>query len=342
MTEKLILFFAGLAVGVAGILALNAMTDDEAGIPDGREAARLSTENADLKAGNQELRQTLEREREEFQQDLAAVRREAQQALAEIVPAAPVTPEVPTGADLGRPSEAQIEAAMREFAGSLQGVIMGEGDEAKRKLREFFARVDAADLALVVERYKNESDMEVKIVIAHALAQSGRPEAIEALTDIILDRNRAFTDRRFVAHGLAFTGNPDLHPLLLDVATNDPDRGTRANAAFGLARDGVDEGLKAYAAATDEAFAEQDPAAMQYLSGFYLLGKPALPYIRERLDTYKEPQTRVTLIQLVKKEKDREALPVLTRLVNDPTAGKAVQDAARQAIELITAPEEED
>ena len=124
-------------------------------------------------------------------------------------------------------------------------------------------------------------------------------------------------------------------PILEQVARNDDDRGARANAAFGLARRGHDEGFEIYAKATDEAFEAKDPEALQYLGGFMLLGNDGLPAVRERLTTYTGRQARLVLIEVVRSNKDREAIPALRALVDDPDTDKSVRDNAEKAIKEI-------
>ncbi len=346
MSQKTLIFVAGLLIGGAVTLVAASISSDDSGSADGPEIARLSALNSELEQQRDALKTTLEREREAHREELLAAANVLDQDPAGTVESGSMIADEPAepgdSAAAGPPTMDEIVEEMKKFGNKLQGVILGQDNEAAVELRAFFARVSPEDLAKLIDRYGEEGDMGKKIVLAHVLAQSGRPEAIEALRKIVLDRTLAFTDRRYVAHGLAFVDDPDLQPLLLEVGRNDPDRGARANASFGLARAGVEEGISLYAAAVDEAFEEKDPAAMQYLSGFYLLGEKALPHVRERLDTYKEPQTRVVLIELVKKEKDRESLPILHRLSNDPEAGQAVQEAARQAIDIIEAPDEGD
>ena len=66
----------------------------------------------------------------------------------------------------------------------------------------------------IIDRYGEEDDLNVKLILAHALAQSRRPEATEMLQGIVLDRNNAFMERRVAIHGLAFVDDPELAPAL--------------------------------------------------------------------------------------------------------------------------------
>jgi HEAT repeat protein len=169
-------------------------------------------------------------------------------------------------------------------------------------------------------------------VLAHAFAQSGDPLALKALEDTLKDPDRGLIDHRVAAHGLAFTDLESVVPTLRQTAKEDPDQGARANAAFGLARRGDSEGMALYAAATDEAFEKRDPAAIQYLSGFALLGKKAVPVMRERLSTYEDKQAKIVLIELLKDQKDVESVPVLRKLAADSETDPDVRKAAEQAL----------
>ena len=158
-----------------------------------------------------------------------------------------------------------------------------------------------------------------------------------SLEELVVKREKSFVDRRSATHGLAFTGDATLDPALLQIARTDEDRGVRANASFGPARNGSDEGLRLYAAATDEAFEKSDPLAVAYLQGFALLGKKAAAVVRERLGspTYAERQTRLILIGVAKSNRDREAVNALRSIAEDQSADAAVQAAAASAISEI-------
>ena len=130
--------------------------------------------------------------------------------------------------------------------------------------------------------------------------------------------------------------DPGLEPLLLEVARNHKETGASANAAFGLARRGIEEGIELYMAATDQAFEEGQPEAIQYLSGLPLIGEKAKPYVRERLLTYKSETALLTLIEIVKALKDEKAIEQLQELAYDASRPVSIQKAAKGAIEALT------
>lgn len=347
MSPKTLTFIVGLLLGAAVTLVVAKVRigDDEDVLSP--EVARLTAENSDLLQRIQALADTFEEERTALREELLAASKALEEHHPDEIEQHPPTIEdEPAPTDLpaagAPPTEEEVGAAIKKFRMQLGSIIQGQeqGQEAAAELQELFARVDAETMQKILDRYGEEDDLNAKLILAHALAQSRRPEATEMLEGIVLDRNNGFMERRLASHGLAFVDDPELTPFLLDIARNDPERGIRANASFGLARAGSEEGIAIYAAATDEAFKEKDPAAIGYLGGFSLLGKKGLPVVRERLVTYEDPQIRIMLIQVVREQKDRGSISILRGLENDPKAGQAVQEEARKAIEAIEAPED--
>ncbi|MHC4469602.1 MAG: HEAT repeat domain-containing protein [Planctomycetota bacterium] len=336
MGEKILPFLLGLVVGVGGVLIVVLAGGGEAEKKDDPEVSRLSQETERLEG---QLRAT-KQEVADLEEKLVAAeaaRMEAAESLETARAAEPTedAEEEPAEKTDGPPSAKQIQKALDVYGNALSAVIQGGGEESKKRLRAFFARMTEEQIAELFERYKSSSDIGAKIVMAHALAQSGRAEAIEALTALVRDHDLGFLERRFASHGLAFSDDDSVIPVLGEVARGDPDLGARANAAFGLARRGDEEGIALYAKATDEAFAAKDPIALQYLGGFMLLGEKGLPAVRERLRTYEDKQAQMLLLEVVKANKDRESLPILQAIVDDPEADKSVRESAARAIKEI-------
>lgn len=343
MNRPLIVFLAGVLVGAAGgLLAATALRGpDRSGAP--------STEVAALKAEKEGLEATLAAERREHER---AVERLRELLGTDLTPEAPIDPlETPGGdgggvgigppeaAEAPRPTKDELIAVIRKFGGALQEIILeGGGEEAVAELRELFRRAGPEGVAGLIEDFRSgEIDLGSMTLLAHALAQSGDPAALAALTGVLADPDSGLMAHRLASHGLAFIDDESVVPALLVAAREDPDSGARANAAFGLARRGRPEGMELYAAATDEAFRKGDPAALQYLSGFALLGKTAVPAVRERLDTYKDPQARIVLIELLREQGDQESIPKLRGLVADPAVGRDVREAAEKALRQLEA-----
>ena len=336
MGEKLLSVLAGVVIGVGGMLLVMFGGSEEPAKTEDLEVSKLRQENEAYVQKLESARTALS----EAKGELAGARTrisELEQGTASVasaaVPEEPVL--VPAEKPTGPPTEEEMEAELRRYGSSIGAVIQGGGEEAKKRLREFFERVTDEQVQALFEKFDSSADLGAKFGIAHALAQSGRPEVVEALAQIVQDPESGFLEHRVVAHGMAFSDDDAVVPILNDVARNDSDRGARANAAFGLARRGDDEGISLYTKATDEAFEAKDPEALNYLGGFMLLGKDGLPAVRERLGTYTSRQARLILIEVVRSNKDREAIPALRALVDDPDTDKSVRDNAEKAIKEI-------
>ncbi|MHC4472898.1 MAG: HEAT repeat domain-containing protein [Planctomycetota bacterium] len=334
MSEKILPFLCGLVVGVGGALVVILAGGEESGKTDDLKVSKLREEKSAL----EEKLHVARLENEAFEERLVAVEAERVKPAEAPAAGAPAVAEPavePVAKSKGPPTEEELEKALEAYVRSLGAVIQGGGEEAKKRLRAFFERVTEEQIAKLFERFKATDGIPVKIGLAHALAQSGRPEAIEMLTELVRDHDLGFLERRFASHGLAFADDDSLVPLLGEVARGDPDLGARANAAFGLARRGLEDGVELYARLTDEAFEAKDPVALQYLGGFMLLGEKGLPAVRERLKTYEDKQAQMLLLEVVKATKDRESLPILQGIVDDPDADKSVRESARNAIRAI-------
>jgi hypothetical protein len=334
MSEKILPFLCGLVVGVGGALIVMLAGGGESEKPADLEVSKLKEEKSALEA----KLHAAKLEHEALEEKLLAVEAERMKPAEPTPEQATTAAEEPVAAEpkpTGPPSEEEFANALKAYGESLGAVIQGGGEAAKKRLRAFFARVTPEQIETLLDQYKSSDDIGAKIVLAHALAQSGRSEAIEALTELVRDHDLGFLERRFASHGLAFSDDDSVVPVLGEVARGDPDLGARANAAFGLARRGLEDGIDLYAKATDEAFKAKDPVALQYLGGFMLLGEKGLPAVRERLKTYEDKQAQMLLLEVVKANKDRESLPILQAIVDDPEADKSVRESAERAIRAI-------
>jgi len=244
-------------------------------------------------------------------------------------------PEEPTGP----PTEAEMKAGLGSFGENLRNIILDNeaGQLAAERVRELLKRAGPEGIAKLAARFADDTEgMGVRVVIAHALAQSGDPAAIEALASHLRDPDAGMMVHRFASHALAFSPADGVEAILRDAAHNIEDRGTRANASFGLARTGDADGLQLYFKATDEAFEAGDPAALQYLGGLQLLGDAALPGVRERLLTYTNEQALLVLIGGVKGARDADAIPALQKLADDNTRPTSVRKAANAALRVLS------
>ena len=275
-----------------------------------------------------------------------------------VAPVAPVEPELPAPA---RPVEAPVqpepeavaepepgpftEEDLRKELGAFgQGIrhLLAGTEEAagvRRRLRDALRKAGPESIARLLARLADEAEpLGARFVLAHALAQSGDPAAIETLKNHLRDAESGMLLHRFASHALAFCDAEGLEVFLSEIANSAEDRGVRANTGFGLARRGNDEGLRLYLAAADEAFDQGDPSAIQYLGGLGILGERGFPAIRERLLAYESKEALVLLIHFTREQGDRGAVPVLEQLAYDASQPESVQRAAQGAIKALSAP----
>jgi len=285
------------------------------------ELAKVQTEAAAQAAANEKSKEALEKLKAEL-------------ASAQDLPAkAPAKAGAPSTSP---PTDDELMKGIGDFGASLGAILQGGGEDAKKAIRDLLARAGKHGIDLLVAKFKDDAtDMQLRVVLAHALAQSGNEEAITTLKNILADPETGLVELRFASHGLAFSDAPGIDDALLGVASRAADTGARANAAFGLARRKNPAGIDLYAKATDEAMANRDPAALQYLSGFYLLGDEALPPMRERLLTYTEPQAVLTLIEILKMKGDKGALENLKKLAADEGKPESIRKSAAGAIKAL-------
>jgi hypothetical protein len=325
---------AGLAGGVLLTLGIqHALREPEqaARATPSRESAVVT----ELRAENERLREAARTERVRADQlaELLAVdhqkRDELDRAGHKASPPAPEAPSAP-------PTDEEILKGVGEFGAALGEIMQGRGEEARKELRDLLARAGEHGVELLIAKFDDDAaDIGLRVAIAHALAQSGNEDAIEWLKATVEDPEAGMLELRLASHGLAFSDALGIDNALLAVAHKTADTGARANAAFGLARRKNPEGLALYLKATDEALANRDPAALQYLGGFTLLGDDALPALRERLLTYTEPQAAITLIEILKGRGDQGAVENLMKLASDEGRPASVRKAAEGAIKAL-------
>ncbi|MDH3590416.1 MAG: hypothetical protein OER88_00960 [Planctomycetota bacterium] len=300
------------------------------------EASLTATKELEaLKTKNQKLTARLAEQKE--QQSVAQAEIERLRAVVTATPEPETTAATEPEAD-HPPTEEEVRKAIDEFGNSLQAIILGRpaGKEAAAKVRKVLLAGGEKTIRRVIEELNNDArDAGSRLVIAHALAQSGDPIALEALKTHLRDPDAGLIMKRFGSHALAFSDAEGLNPILEQAARTSTDTGVRANSAFGLQRRGVEAGVTLYMEATDEAFEKGDPAALQYLSGLSLMGKKVLPEVRKRLGTYKEEQALLVLILNVQAQRDAKSVPALEKLAYDSSQPKSIQKAAQGALDVI-------
>ncbi|MHC4550589.1 MAG: hypothetical protein ACYTEZ_17640 [Planctomycetota bacterium] len=337
MASKLAWLATGLAGGVLATLGVRAAIEEpepspRSAAPDRTEVPRLAALERDNTALAARVA-ALERHNAELTAQVAEQQDQieaAEECGPEEMPEA-TPPEAPAPL-----TAKEVQAELDAFGQALVQIIQGGGQEAIQRLRAFLAREGEPVIRQMIDGFADDAtEIGRRVVLAHALAQSGHPVAIKALENTLYDPEAGMLLHRFASHGLAFSDADGIDTVLSVTAHKNADLGARANAAFGLARRGVDEGLPLYMDLTDQAIEKGDPAALQYLGGVTLLGKEAYPAMRERLLVYKEPQALLLLIEVLKARGDKGAVPNLEKLAYDASRPVAVQRAAAGALKVL-------
>jgi hypothetical protein len=336
MGAKLAWLVAGAAAGVVITLLVKSAVDPVPKTAHAPPVDRTETLRvADLERENEKLRNDAATLRQQATELAAQVAHQEERLKAVEKPVPADTPAASADAQ-APPTDEEIDAELEAFGQAFISILQGGGEEAKKRLREFVARGGKPVVDQWLEKFRDEkAGIGPRSVLVHALAQSGHPDALEALKSTLRDPDAGLLAHRLASHGLAFSDAEGLDTILSLTAHKAEDIGARANAAFGLARRGNEEGIPLYMSLTDEAIEKGDPAGLQYLGGVVLLGKKAYPAMRERLLTYKEQQALLLLIEVLKAGGDKDAVPNLEKLAYDSTRPLAVQRSAEAALKVL-------
>ncbi|MHC4959730.1 MAG: HEAT repeat domain-containing protein [Planctomycetota bacterium] len=336
MENKAVLLLVGAVFGAAVGVFVWSKAKTESSAHAARQTANVDAQNKleDLEKQNADLTERLQDQLETINQ-LSEQIDELSRPSTGPDGATPTAPTEP-GADLPPLTDEELEAGLKRFGEQLQSIILGHGDKAVEELKEMLKRAPKWRESVEAVFADAAGEIAPRYVAAHVMAQSGDPEALKTLEQVLRDPDRDRTEQRISAHALAFTDTKEVVPLLTEVARNGKEPGVRANASFGLARRGIDEGIDLYMQATDAAFEQGQPEAIAYLSGIPLIGEKAKPYVRERLTVYKNETALVSLIELTKQLKDKDAIEQLGKLAYDANQPKSVQNAAQGAIKVLS------
>jgi HEAT repeat protein len=338
MAQKLFLVILGAAIGVvAGYLISK---DKPVEAPPDADPAHLEERIAEL-----ERKGVMEEARlKEVMEQLTAARglldaerarsSNLEETIAELNKAA-AGPEPEVVDPTKPPTYDELKKAIGSFGAHFQAHMMGTAGKEEAKLTALLQRADDATFKKIMKEFDDATDINRKLFYGHILGLSQRPEAIKHLEEIVSDQEKSMMDRRMASHGLAFSGAEGLDPSLRKYAEEDPDRGVRANSAFGLYRRGNPAGVDLYFRAADDAFEAKDPMATAYVGGLMIMDERALPAARERLTKYKDWQARVLIIEYIKGQKDRDSLGTLRALADDEEENASVRKAAAGAIKAI-------
>jgi len=235
------------------------------------------------------------------------------------------------------------------------------GEEAKTVLRGFCMRHDItsrAEAALQLSRLADDvgakallellpkaTTEQEKVIVLNYLAGRGTadPEVVPALLKF-LEKETADAPRRTAVRSLCEFKNAPILPAIRKIAA-DPKDGARYEALAELIRRGDDTAL-------EDALKGLEELKVDFSSVFAVLGaieqtnkRAALPRLREILEKTEDRNLKTSLMRTLGTMKDDKALPLLTKLLQDPDpaiskianetivrlSGRAQSDAFRKA-----------
>jgi hypothetical protein len=295
-----------------------------------RESEKKATQMADLESAKNREIDALKLEIDALEHRLAESMEETdrlRKRLAESTESAPETDELIPATGF---TDEQLTKELMSLGNNFQDLLIGTGEEFRKKMKAILARGGEGTVQRIVEMYEGTGDLGRKTVLAHALAQTGDPVALETLKATARNTEAGMFAVRTATHGLAFSDADGLETFYKEISENrNLELGARANSAYGLARRN-DEGVEAYARTVDEAFRKKDPFAVAYLQGFMLLGERANGVVESRLRTIRDKQARLVLVEHLASNGNENSIPALRELANDQSVSEDIRKRAEQ------------
>jgi HEAT repeat protein len=231
---------------------------------------------------------------------------------------------------LAKEADAGPEALRPHF---IRAIARIGGEEAKTVLRGFCLRHDItsrAEAALQLSRLQEDvgskpllellpkatTDLEKQVVLNYLAGRGADPEIIPPLLKF-LEKESADAPRRSAVRLLCTFKDAAVLPAVRKIAA-DPKDGGRYDALAELIRRGDD-------AAIEEALKGLEELKVDFTSIFQVLGaieqankREALPRLREILEKTADRNLKTSIIRTLGTMKDDKALPLLTKLLQDP------------------------
>ncbi len=247
--------------------------------------------------------------------------------------AARVVPEATQSAEPAPDVKERLEAARKSLAELSKKGIFGMQTPEFSRLVEEFKKLGAEGLALLTEQLLKGASSNERFIAGALLEEIADPASVAALAKAAREDPEMIV-RRMAAHALAVGQFPEGKDALNGAMMNDPDWGVRTNAAYGLAKmgdpRGVQELVRWYESPTTEA---------QYktpiLGGIADVGDPSTAYIFRGLLQKSQDLTELILaIRGAEQTKDVSLVPDLQR-VKETSTDEMIREAADKAIQKL-------
>jgi HEAT repeat protein len=180
---------------------------------------------------------------------------------------------------------------------------------------------------------RNSPSATERFLAAALLEGTKDPSAIPALAESLkLDKDPIV--RRMSSHALAVLENPAAEDPLRAAMTGDKDWGVRANAAYGVAKLGRDDGLRLLRQAYESGDTPPE-YRIPILGGLADVADPSTaPLFRKILAEAPDESYLLLAIHALEKMKDVQSLPELQRVAADDHP-ETIKQAAQKAVEAL-------
>lgn len=212
----------------------------------------------------------------------------------------------------------------------------GLGAYGSKEMRELADAVKASGtngVRLVIDQLQNSTSTQDRFITVALLESIGDPAALPVL-DTTLKNDPDLMVRRMAAHAAALIGTEAAADVLRPAMVHDEDWGVRVNSAYGLAklgkRDALDTLQQFYASA-------ETPAEyrLAILAGLADVAAPTTgPLFRQILADTTDAGYVLIAIGALEKMKDAQALPDLQRIAASAKSD-TIKQAAQRAIDNI-------
>jgi len=206
-----------------------------------------------------------------------------------------------------------------------------------KEMQELTDRIKASGtngVRTVIEQLQDSTSTQDRFLLVALLESLGDPAALPAL-DTILKNDSDLLVRRMAAHAAALIGSDAAMDVLRPAMANDQDWGVRVNSAYGLAKLKQQDGLD-----TLQQFYTSPDTPAEYrlaiLGGLADVAAPTTgPLFRQILADTTDPGYVLIAIGALEKMKDAQALPTLQRIAASAKS-ETIRQAAQRAIDSIS------
>ncbi len=231
-------------------------------------------------------------------------------------------------------SDADAQAVLAEFHALASHGLGALGRLADGKLVARFRALGDTGLELLTTLLRDAETSESRVLAAAILEKLGDRHAIPALDQALNDEDVLV--RRMASHALATLDDDGAIAALERAMYDDRDWGVRANAAYGLARLGRQQGIDALRRFYEDA--SIDPASkLAVLGGMAEVGEIGYADIFRPLltDEHAELTYRLLALHWAARARDAQTRDAIEQMVRDPRTPPSLREAARRALAVI-------